>query len=50
MSKRWKVRKQNAAKRAKSHAVMARFYDNVIAGLEQVKAHVEAEARKMGQP
>lgn len=37
MSKRWKVRKQNAAKLEKSREVLERFYDSVVTSLEEMK-------------
>ncbi len=40
MSKRWKVRKQNAAKREKSREVLEQFYDNVLSGFEKMKEEV----------
>lgn len=43
MSKRWKVRKRNAAKLEKSREVIAAFYDNVIAGLK----HMAERSRSM---
>lgn len=42
MSKRWKVRQKNAAKLEKSREVMGQFYDNVIAGLEQMSERVKS--------
>lgn len=37
MSKRWKVRKRNAAKLQRSREVLEQFYDNVITSLESMK-------------
>ena len=37
MSKRWKVRKRNAAKLEKHYETMDRFYANVIGSLEDLK-------------
>lgn len=45
MSKRWKVRKQNAAKREKSREVIGQFYDNVIS--ELLKAMPPEERQRL---
>lgn len=44
MSKRWKVRKQNAAKREKSREIIDQFYGNVIGHLERMAVRVKAIA------
>ncbi len=49
MSKRWKIRKQNAAKREKSREVIDQFYGNVIAELERIKATPQAERDRFVQ-
>lgn len=35
MSKRWKVRKKNAEKLARSREITEQFYDNVLTALEK---------------
>lgn len=37
MSKRWKVRKLNAAKLEKSREILTNFYDGLIARLEKLR-------------
>ncbi len=43
MSKRWKVRKQNAAKLEHSREVIDQFYGDVISELERLKAMAPEE-------
>jgi hypothetical protein len=38
VSKRWKFRQRNAEKRERSREVMDRFFDNIHAELERIKA------------
>lgn len=45
MSKRWKTRQRNAAKRERSREVTDRFYAGVLAELERIKA-MPAEERE----
>lgn len=47
MSKRWKVRKQNAAKREKSREVMDRFRSSLTAELERIKAMTPEERERL---
>ncbi len=42
MGKRWKIRKQNAAKLERSSEVIGQFYGNVIAGLEDMAQRVKS--------
>ncbi len=43
MSKRWKVRKQNAAKLEHSRDVVSQFYESVSSELKRYKAMTPAE-------
>jgi hypothetical protein len=47
MSKRWKVRQRNAAKREKSREVIVQFYSNVIAELERLQAMSSEERARL---
>lgn len=47
MSKRWKTRQRNAAKRERSLEVTAQFYGNVIAELERIKAMPPEERERL---
>ena len=45
MSKRFKVRQRNAAKQERQREIFAKFYANVIADIERIKA-MPAEERE----
>lgn len=47
MSKRWKVRKANAAKLEHSREVTRQFYDSVIAELDRIKAMPPEERERL---
>lgn len=47
MSKRYKVRKRNAAKLERSREVMGQFYDSVISELERLKAMSPQEHERL---
>jgi hypothetical protein len=47
MSKRWKTRKQNAAKRERSREVIEQFYGSVISELERLKAMPPEERERI---
>ncbi len=47
MSKRWKTRQRNAAKRERSREVIDQFYGNVISELELIKAMSPEERERL---
>lgn len=47
MSKRWKTRQRNAAKRERSREAVDQFYGNVIAELERIKAMSPEERERL---
>lgn len=48
MSKRWKIRKRNAAKRERSREIIAQFHDNVKeAFLREVRRRLDVDSGRI---